>query len=254
MPAPRPVPPSARQASTAYGAIARRLREEIRRGDYPPGVVLPPEVELAEKHGVSRQTVRRAFQDLVAEGLVYRVPGRGTFVTDRQGKYIRSSGSIEELMSLSEDSDLDVLVPPALAVDIEAAGRLQLDTDHVVTLRFRRLHEGRPYCVTTAFLPVPIGRGLLTAPELSRVGVRRNLTVLSVVRRVSGRPIAGADQTVTAVAASEQVAAPLECRPGDPVLRIDRLYSDPTGELIELAVNFFNSSRYTYRFQMRADR
>lgn len=64
----------------AYQVLRQRLRDEIAAGAYPPeGVRLPTESELVAEHGLSRQTVRRAFQDLVAEGVVYRVPGRGTY-------------------------------------------------------------------------------------------------------------------------------------------------------------------------------
>jgi len=237
---------------TAYGAVGEQLRREIAAGRYPSGVSLPTENEIAEQHGVSRQTVRRAFQDLVAEGLVYRVPGRGTFVNELPGKYIRSSGSVDDLLALSIDTDLDVVSPPTSGVDIEAAGRLHLDADVVVTMRFRRLHAGRPYCVTIAHFPPDVGRQVMATPELSVVGVHRNTTVLETVRRVAGRPIAGADQTITAVAASSEVAAALECPVGSPVLRIDRLYLDPQGDYLELAVNHFSPERYTYRFQMRA--
>ena len=241
-----------RPSQTAYGIVAEQLRREIAEQRYPRGVPLPTEAELCEAHEVSRQTVRRAFQDLVAEGLVYRVPGRGTFVIDSQGKYIRSSGSIDELMALSLDSDLEVLDPPSIRIDIEAAGRLHLDTDSVVTMRFRRLHHGRPYCLTTAHLPVPVGRRLLDVSEFREPGVRRNMTVLATVQQVAGRAIAGADQTITAETASSECADLLECEVGEPVLRIDRLYFDHAGDLMELAVNHFNPVRYTYRFQMRA--
>ena len=57
--------------------VAREVRNRILHGDYADGRRLPTEAELAERHGVSRQTVRRAFQDLVADGMVYRVPGGG---------------------------------------------------------------------------------------------------------------------------------------------------------------------------------
>jgi GntR family transcriptional regulator len=241
-----------RREGTSYGVVADDIRRAIDDGRFGVDSALPTEAELVEQYGVSRQTVRRAFQDLVAEGLVYRIPGKGTFVSTLQGKYIRSSGSIDELMSLSIDTDLDVLEPPREGVDIEAAGRLHLDTDAVVTMRFRRLHAGRPYCVTQAYLPVHVGLPLLAVPEFTEVGVHRNLTVLSVVQRVSGRTFVGADQTITAVGATAQVADELECQVGDPVLRIDRLYVDHRGELLELAVNHFNPARYTYRFQMRA--
>ncbi|MEY4173919.1 MAG: hypothetical protein RI900_1084 [Actinomycetota bacterium] len=242
-----------RQHATAYSLITQQLRDEITAGHYPPGVALPTEAELCEAHGVSRQTVRRAFQDLVAEGIVFRVPGKGTFVSNTQGKYIRSSGSIEDLMSLAVDTDLEVLSPPQIVIDINAAGRLHLDTDQLVSMRFRRLHHDRPYCVTTAYCPMSWGVRLQEVAEFRSVGVRRNMTVLSVVQRVAGRPIAGGDQTITAVAADEGTAALLECAPGDPLLRIDRLYFDPSGDFIELAINHFNPARYTYRFQMRAN-
>jgi GntR family transcriptional regulator len=239
---------------TAYGAVAARLRQEIGEHRYPAGRPLPTEAELSALHGVSRQTVRRAFQDLVAEGMVYRVPGRGTFARHEGGKYLRSSGSIEELMALSIDTELEVRCPPTIGVDIEAASRLRLDTDDVVSIRFRRVHAGHPYCVTTAFLPVELGKQLLDVPELADVGVRRKLTVLSVVQQLAGRPIEGADQSITAVAASPEVAAELEVQPGEAVLRIDRIYFDRDHRLLELAVNHFDPARYTYRFQMRASR
>ena len=247
------VVPPARNATAAYRIVADRLRAEIAAGAYPSGVALPTEADLCLEHDVSRQTVRRAFQDLVAEGIVYRIPGRGTFVAGMSGKYVRSSGSIDELMALADDTDLDVLDPPTMGVDISAAGRLHLDSDTVVTMRFRRLHLDRPYCVTTAFLPVAVGRGLLDVPEFAVTGVQHNLTVLSVVERVAGRPIAGADQTITAELADARIADALECREGDPVLRIDRLYIDHNGDFLELAINHFNVTRYTYRFQMRAN-
>lgn len=247
-----PSPARSRRQGTAHGQVAEQLRRDIRGNRFPPGASLPTEAELGETFGVSRQTIRRAYQDLVAEGLVHRIPGRGTFVNDRRGKYIRSSGSIDELLALSLDTDLDVVEPPGLAVNIEAAGRLQLDTDEVVALRFRRVHLDRPYCLTDAYLPVAVGLGLLAVPQLKEPGMRRNMTVLNVVQEVAGTAIAGADQMITAVAATPDVADQLECRVGDPVLRIDRLYFDHAGELLELAINHFNPSRYTYRFQMRA--
>jgi GntR family transcriptional regulator len=245
-------PGRARVRRTAYGALAEKLRTQITEHRYPDGVPLPTEADLAKTHGVSRHTVRRAFQDLVAEGAVYRVPGRGTFAYNDSGKYLRSSGSIEDLMALSLDTELEILDPPSVSIHIDAAGRLRLETDQVVTMRFRRIHEGLPYCVVTAFLPVPLGRGLFHVPQFSQVGVRHTMTVLSVVQRLAGRPIAGADQSITAVPAPDEVSEAIDCAPGEPVLRIDRLYVDREKNLLELAVNHFNPRRYTYRFQMRA--
>jgi DNA-binding LacI/PurR family transcriptional regulator len=59
------------------------LRGEIRNGAYQPGQQIPPEMELAKTMGVSRGTLRQAMQVLVEEGLLERIPGKGTFLSAR---------------------------------------------------------------------------------------------------------------------------------------------------------------------------
>lgn len=113
--------------------------------------------------GLSRQTVRRAFQDLVAEGVVYRVPGRGTYATDPGGPYLRQFGSIEDLMSLSENTTMEVLHGLSRRIDVDAASRLRLD-DVVYTVVFRWLHDGIP------FVGVPARAGRKIGARLSRTG------------------------------------------------------------------------------------
>jgi DNA-binding LacI/PurR family transcriptional regulator len=60
--------------------LAHALRRAIQRGKYSPGQMIPSERELSDESGLSRTTVRRAIQLLVDEGVLYRVPGSGTYV------------------------------------------------------------------------------------------------------------------------------------------------------------------------------
>jgi GntR family transcriptional regulator len=239
-------------SAPAYRALADHLRREVLDGAYRDGRRLPTEAELSATLALSRQTVRRAFQELVAEGMVYRVPGRGTFARDGAGTYLRPATSIEDLLTIGSDTELEVVEPPTLAIEVEAAGRLRLATDHVVRLTFRRFHRGQPFCVTTAYLPTPLGQGLFDVAELAAPRVRRRMTVLSVVQSLSGTAIAGADQSITAVPCPAGLGREIDMAPGEPVLRVDRLYEDDHGELLELAVNHFNPARYSYRVRMAA--
>ena len=85
----------------AYRTLAGRIRTAIRDGEYDGGRQLPTEEQLAASFSVSRQTVRRAMQDLVSEGIIYRVAGRGTYPVAEQDRYVNHFGSVEELMALS---------------------------------------------------------------------------------------------------------------------------------------------------------
>lgn len=72
--------------SPVYCQIAEDLREKIHRGELPPLAQLPVEDDLCGLYGASRITIRGAMKKLKAEGLIHRVSGKGTFVSELKGK------------------------------------------------------------------------------------------------------------------------------------------------------------------------
>jgi GntR family transcriptional regulator len=235
----------------AFRRLENDLRSQIRAQAFPMDTPLPTEAELALRYAVSRQTVRRAFQDLVAENLVFRVPGRGTFVTPSSGRYLRQLGSVEDLMALSADSQLQVLQPLTAAVDPTAAGRLRLPDDRVATTTFLRVHHGEAFSHTAAFLPPEVRGRLGDVPELSEPGAVSQVTLIGLLDRALERPIQDAEQSITVGTAPADVAEALDLDPGSPLLRIDRMYFDTEGEPVELAISHFHPDRYSYRVRLR---
>lgn len=236
---------------SAYVRLANGLRDAILRHDYPDGIKLPTEAELAETHGVSRQTVRRAFQDLVAEGMVYRVPGRGTFAAPREEHYLRQFGSVEDLMGLSIDTSMRLVTPLRQQVDLDAAGRLRLQSDRVCKLAFLRLHEDTPFCLTTVYLPPAVGKLVDAQPELTEPGASSRVTIIGLLDSRLPDPIAEAEQSVTVGLATPEIAERLGCRPDRPLLRIDRLYLSSAGQPVEFATSHFLPEHYSYRVRLR---
>ena len=237
----------------AHQLVSRQLRAEIAAGRYRDGVRLPTESELVARHGVSRQTVRRAFQDLVAEGVVYRVPGRGTYADDSAPRYLRQLGSIDDLMSLSEDTTMEVLSGLQRRVDVAAASLLRLADDVVYTVVFRRRHgsaPGIPFVLTRLHLPEAVAAPIRDAAELT-TGAASSATVIGLLEPHLRRPIAEAEQSITVSPADAEVAAAVGCGLGHPMLRVDRLYSDAAGVPVELAVSRFLPEQYTYRVTLR---
>jgi len=76
-----------------YYQLKECIKEKIRRGEFKPGDRIPTEQELCRMFGISRTPVRQALTELVYEGVLYRRPGRGTFVSDHllsfQGDNVR---------------------------------------------------------------------------------------------------------------------------------------------------------------------
>jgi GntR family transcriptional regulator len=234
----------------AYQTLRDQLRGEIAAGHYRDGARLPTESELVARHSLSRQTVRRAFQDLVAEGVVYRVPGRGTYASAPGGRYLRQLGSIEDLMSLSDDTTMEVLAGLRRRVDVDAASRLRLDDDVVYSVVFRRLHDGVAFVSTTVHL-VPLAAQRVLSSSVLADGAVGTHTVIGLLEPHLTDPIIEAAQSITVAPADDLVADAVGCQPGHPMLRVDRLYSDTGGRPVELSVSHFLPEQYTYRVTLR---
>ena len=238
-----------RREKPAYQRLAENLRLAIREGRFGEGGRVPTEAELQRQYGVSRHTIRQAFQDLVAEGLVHRIPGRGTFATDlsKGGHYLRSIGTIEELMAWA-GSEIEVLQHPETRTEAEAARNLGLPSDEVSVLVVRRFYEGVPFVVTRVYLPPEVGERL-KAKALYPEG---SGTVLGVLEEfILPRPVAGASQDITAVFAPPDVAALIDCQPGEPILYVERIYFDTNNSPVELAISYYNPRRYSYHLELR---
>jgi GntR family transcriptional regulator, histidine utilization repressor len=74
-----PSPAALRSAAAPYAQVKQFLKAGLSQGRWRPGALMPSEAELVAQFGVSRMTVGRALREMLAEGLVDRVQGVGTF-------------------------------------------------------------------------------------------------------------------------------------------------------------------------------
>jgi GntR family transcriptional regulator len=146
-----------------YLQISEILRDQITNGKYSAGDLLPSENELLNDYQVSRNTVKRAIEDLVRDGLAIRIQGKGTFVP----KSIVEFG-LHRLTSFSEEIRFKGLTPSAkiicfrevIASD-EMMGHLDLEEDEsVYNITRIRYGDDHPMAYQDSFLPVKLCGGL----------------------------------------------------------------------------------------------
>jgi len=207
------------------------LRDQIVRGQYRMGELIPKEEELCNQFGVSRITVRRALADLEAEGLVEKRQGRGTFVSQElpPARPMATLGFIETLRQVSDETRVEVLKLERQKARGEIGQFLELEADapllHV--LRLRRKGEV-PVMVTEAWVPYAL-LGEVDETTLER----RALFELLIQNGVKFERVV---QEFTAIAASPDHARLLQTPVGQPLIRISRLIYDEQQKPVQYLV------------------
>ncbi|MEN0139656.1 MAG: GntR family transcriptional regulator [Rhodococcus sp. (in: high G+C Gram-positive bacteria)] len=239
----------ANETLPGYRRLAMILAEEIAAGQYGENTPLPTDTVLMDKYGMGRQTVRRAFQELVADGLVYRVRGRGTFPTSRPssgGRTVRSTGSIEALEEW-RGTEMELISPLELRRDLDFATQLELDGPVVARLTVRRWVDDEPFAVTEIVLPPDVGSRLVSEDKIP--AGRAPGTILAHVGAIAG-PVASAEETVTAITMSEELATVLHTAAGRPALQVVRVYRNGDGQPLEISSTVHASERYEHRLSI----
>jgi GntR family phosphonate transport system transcriptional regulator len=149
------LPQLVRQSGIAVWAqIATALRGQIEQG-HDEGDWLPAEPELAARFGVNRHTLRRAVDELIAEGLVERVHGRGTRVLARGLVYGigRDTRFTERLAESGRTAEVRLLERAETVAEGGVARRLRLaEGAPVLRLQTLRGEADLPYALTLHFL------------------------------------------------------------------------------------------------------
>ena len=225
-----------------YYEIEQELRARI--AALQPGDPLPSDAMLSREFGVSRMTARQAIHQLKLEGLVRRMPGRGTFVAERASH--RQAGN---LLSFSEEMRrrgvaarsrvVEHAVRPATA---EEARRLELGQgEQVVALTRVRVGDALPVAVEIAVL-----RGAC-APALDAVDLERASLHATLVA-AGWIPTAGRGE-LRAEPASAGDAKLLGVRRGSPLLVERRLILDQQRRPLELSETRYAADRYSLEIE-----
>lgn len=228
----------------------RSALRHLARTQLAPGDSLPGERQLEKQFGVSRITVRRAVSDLVAEGVLVRIHGKGTYVSHgRVQSNLHLASFTEDMKRAGLEPSTRILVAERREAPPRAAAFFGMqEGEETLCIKRLRLANEAPVSVDESWM----------RPELSDLLLARDLTQ-SLYSHLSGTDFAvsTAEQTVEAAAADEDLARILDITARAPVLLFHR-YTYARGAKgplpIEFSMSTYRSDRYQVSMSLELDR
>lgn len=224
-------------SSPLYQRIADGLRAKISSGQLSEGEALPSERELCRLTNASRVTVRKALEQLIEEGLLFRKQGSGTYIQrmiEAKDNHL-TSFSAEAAELGEEPGTIWILRTLGYPTRDEAEVLDITTTEKVVRLGRVRLLSGEPLAIEHAIVPA---RMLLEVGEIGD-------SLYQTLEITGNRPVSGR-QTTSASLATPTEAALLSVAENSAVLRIERLTRNVAGELVELTRSVYRGDRYKF--------
>ena len=229
---------------TAYEEVKQKITEDLVRGRYPMGQALPAEKDLSKELDVSIGTLRKAVDELVAEGIVVRRQGRGTYVAEHDLKRLlyyffhvvkhdvdKKANPRVELVSLNT----------AVATK-EEASKLNLKEGAPVWRLVNCLYlEERCVMIDQITLDKKRFKNLTRAEFINREG-----SIYQLYQMKYGQTVVRSSERLRASLVSKQHAEWLDIKANSPVLVIRRVALGIQDDPIEWRISTLNTNQYEY--------
>ncbi len=243
--APAPVRRSA--VEPLYAQVARGLATHVRRGPLAAGQRLPAEPVLARAYGVNRLTVREALTTLSRQGLVRRVQGVGSFVSEAAVRHRVDAGlaSLTDALRVQglivAEDVLEATPAPAEAVP---GGPFAGFPGPVTILWSRRVVQDAPWSLSLTWLP--------TALLGQKLAFEQGFSLQTMLAQRHGLRAVPADRVVAAAPAAPSDSEHLDVPTGTPLIVVSGSDVDQHGRRIAQVSHRIRGDRVEYALELRS--
>lgn len=229
----------------AYYQVKMEILQKIKKNEWKVGDQLPTNLEFCDLFGVSRITIHRALSDLEADGYIYRIQGKGSFV-----KFKEINQNMNRFYSFSEETIKMGYVPTAIFLDLkliiassEVREALDLEeNEKVYVLERLRLADEVVIAYDRSYIPEKLIPGF--QKEMIKDG-----SLYKTLRDEYRINPNSADESIEALSIPESDAIKMRIKKNQPVLLVKRVAQDNERK-IEFNYRIVNSSVYKYRVHL----
>ncbi len=232
-------------AGPLYRQLHRRIADAIASGRLKPGDSLPPEREIAAQSGLSRVTVRKGVEALVASGQLVQRRGSGTIVAPQVERLEQALSLLtsftEDMARRGRDVKSRWISRGLYAPTPDEVMALGLGVgDRVARLERVRTSDGVPLAIERASLPEAI------LPDPDQV----TGSLYAMLEQRGTRPVR-AVQRISAANLGPRDAELLEVVPGVAGLRIERVSYLPGGQTVEFTRSLYRGDAYDFAVELK---
>ncbi len=230
-----------------YYQVSEAIRQRIAQDIYQPGQPIPTEIQLQEEFNVSRETIRKAVSNLVTEGLIDKVRGKGTFVA--QPKIVHRIGSIygstEEIVARGRIPGTTFLEKSEFSPPDNMRQEMGLKASQLVAkVKRLRCADNKPVAILTSYLPLDL------VPNITRTEFIDG-SLYKTLEGVYHLILSEADEVIEAGSVGEQEAGLLKIKKNSPILVVKRLTFLDNLRVIEKLMAFYRSDVFKYQVKLK---
>lgn len=227
-----------------YAQLEQILRAKIDSGEWQSEQRIPSENELNKIYGLSRMTARGVLTRLVNDGLLFRVPGKGTFVAPQKISAVSPAyrGVREQLEAMGYETVTELIDAGRVQPSAAVRDKLRLEVgEEVHSLARLRSVQGEPISFHRSFVPARLASGL---DELDTV----NEQLCVVLENSFGLSMKFVEENLEAVSVTAEEAEILRVRRGAPVLLLEDTISDAGHRPFEYSKILFRGDKIRIHF------
>ncbi|MEK3854900.1 GntR family transcriptional regulator [Cytobacillus sp. FSL H8-0458] len=223
-----------------YHQLKERLKQSIDNGLWKTGDQIPSENQLMKEYKVSRNTAKKAIEELVQEGLLYRIQGKGTFVTKP-----KLEQSLMGLYSFSKVFKEKGMEPKDIILEVreisptqEILKELQLTKDEkVIEMRRLRCVDDEPVILESSYFSKEIVSNLHV---FERVG---KISLYDLLEQEFNVFVTKAKEAFEPVLIRKDESEYLQTEAGKPALLLERTAYDANGQPVEFCRSIIRGDR-----------
>jgi len=236
------------QVLPLYEQVKAYVIDSVERGEFRAGEQIPSQRELCERFNISLMTARRAINELISEGVIYAIHGKGLFVAEK-----KQQAEIDPLVSFTDDMLQRGMYPTSRLLESSLitcspffAHLLAVNpSSELVYITRLRLADNQPIAIQSNYIVHRLCPGILQH-DFERQGL------FEILRTEYGLRLNDTQTTVEAALATEEESTLLGVALPAALLRTEQITLLDSGLAIEFARTLYRGDRYYKKLPSRS--